>query len=106
PDPELERAILFFVFIGLSGLISGLIPLNIIDGLIAGSIYSVLFYITINLIQVFYFIKLGILDVWEPRYLSSSLKYIPISLGCSIVGIGLRFMFNYLFNKLRERKDI
>jgi len=91
PDPELERGLLFLAFVGISGFISVLVPLKPVDGLISGSLYSVLLYIVLNLIQVFYLIKLGILkEVWEPQYLSSYLLSIPIALGCSFVGIAVK----------------
>ena len=103
-DPELESAILLLVCIGLGGLISGLIPMKWSDGLISGAFYSVLFYIQINLMAVFYYIQLGILDeVWEPQNLAITLLYVLMTIGCSILGIGLRFLIGLLFNKLRKR---
>ena len=111
PDPELERIILLYVFIGLGGLIAGLVPsglesYRIVDGLISGSIYSVLFYITINLIQVFYLIKLGVLkELWDPNSLISSLLYIPIVIGCAIVGIAIRAVIDLLLIKIRKAKN-
>lgn len=104
-DPELELAILLLALIGLGGFISGIIPLKIVDGLISGAFYSLFFYIEINLIAVFYYIHLGVLDeVWEPQNLAISLLYVLMTLGCSIVGIGLRFLIVLLFNKLRKSR--
>ncbi len=105
-DPELESAILLHVFIGLGGLISGLIPLKKVDGLISGAFYSLFFYIEINLIAVFYYIHLGVLDeVWEPQNLAITLLYVLITIGCSIIGIGLRFLIVLLFSKLRKSRS-
>ena len=105
-DPELESAILFLTLIGLGGFISGLIPLKIVDGLISGAFYSLFFYIEINLIAVFYYIHLGVLDeVWEPQNLAITLLYVPMTIGCSIIGIGLRFLIVLLFRKLRKSRS-
>ena len=105
-DPELESVILLLTLIGLGGFISGLIPLKMVDGLISGAFYSVFFYIEINLIAVFYYIHLGVLDeVWEPQNLAITLLYVPMTIGCSIIGIGLRFLIVLLFRKLRKSRS-
>ena len=105
-DPELESAILLLTLIGLGGFISGLIPLKIVDGLISGAFYSLFFYIEINLVAVFYYIHLGVLDeVWEPQYLANTLLYVLMTIGCSIIGIGLRFLIVLLFRKLRKSRS-
>ena len=104
-DPELEKAILLLVSIGLGGFISGLIPLKIVDGLISNASYSVFFYIQMNLMAVFYYIQLGVLDeVWEPQILAVTLLYVLMTIGCSIIGIGLRFLIVLLFSKLRKSR--
>ena len=104
-DPELESVILLLFSIGLGGFISGLIPLKIVDGLISGAFYSLFFYIEINLIAVFYYIHLGILgEVWEPQNLAITLLYVLMTIGCSIIGIGLRFLIVLLFSKLRKSR--
>ena len=106
-DPELEKLMLLFFLIGLGGFISGLVPLKAVDGLISGTSYSVLFYIQTNLMQVFYYIRLGVLEVfWEPQILAKSLLYVLLTLGCSIIGIGLRFLIDLLYNKIRKNKTI
>ncbi len=104
-DPELESIILLYVFIGLGGFISGLIPLKIVDGLISGVSYSFFFYIEMNLMAVFYYIKLGVLnEVWKPQILAITLLYVLITIGCAIIGIGLRFLIVLLFSKLRKSR--
>lgn len=103
-DPELERGLLFLIFIGLSGFVSGLVPSKITDGLISGAIYSVLFWISINLAQLSHFMRMNILVAWHPQYLIASLRYIAIAFGCAVIGIGLKSLIVLLINKLRKNK--
>lgn len=103
-DPELEKALWLLSLICLGGFISGLIPLKIVDGIITGTAYSILFYIEMNLLVVFHYISLGLLgEIWEPIILARSLLYVLMTLACSTIGIGLRSLIRFLIDFLKNR---
>ena len=104
-DPELEGPLFLLLFIILSGFISGLVPLEIVDGIISGALFSVFLYIVWILRQVFYFIKLGILiEVWEPKILVAVLRLFMFAFCGSIIGVILRFLIEFFIKILRKKK--